>query len=381
MDETAEKENNSTNSTRVENDYKIDDECDEVDVIPITTTTTKNALITTILGPCEIYPHRVKVSIVGVGKVGMACAMAILMRKMASEVCLFDKDGNKASAEAEDIQHAGIFLGNPLVTGTSDVSMLQKSAVVIITTPEKHLDEEPNVKDNMEIFRKIIPPIAKFVCNAVLVIVTEPVDVMSYIAYKFSKFPSNRVLGIGTLVDSVRFKELMSQRIGIARSSINCMTIGAQGRTSVPIWSSIDVAGLKLRDINPRMGEMDDPEKWYEVTEAIHESDEVLNIKKGPQGPNCWAVGICIAEIVDAVIRNTKVVLPVSTHIRNCNHGVERDVYMSVPCVIGREGVHCTVRQKLTDQEKLEVQACADSIRSILRECGILQEMCEEAEK
>ncbi|KAL2713254.1 L-lactate dehydrogenase [Vespula squamosa] len=381
MDETTEKENSATNSMKIEDDYKIDDECDEVDQIPITTTTTKNALITTMLGPCEVYPHRVKISIVGVGKVGMACAMAILMRKMASEVCLFDKDANKAIAEAEDIQHAGIFLGNPLVTGTSDVSMLQKSAVVIITTPEKHLDEEPNVKDNMEIFRKIIPPIAKFVCNGVLLITTEPVDVMSYIAYKFSKFPPNRVLGVGTLLDSARFKDLMSQRIGIARSSINSMCIGAQGRTSVPIWSSIDVAGLKLRDINPRMGEMDDPERWFEVVEAIHDSDDIINLKKGTKGPNCWAVGICTAEIVDAVIRNTKVVLPVSTHIRNCNHGVERDVYMSVPCVIGREGVHCTVRQKLTDQEKLDVQACADSIRNILRDCGILQEICEEAEK
>ncbi|XP_035727692.1 L-lactate dehydrogenase-like [Vespa mandarinia] len=381
MDETVEKENNITNNIKIEDNYKTDDECDEIDQIPITTTTTKNALITTMLGPCEVYPHRVKVSIVGVGKVGMACAIAILMRKMASEICLFDKDGSKASAEAEDIQHAGIFLGNPLVTGTSDVSMLQKSTVVVITTPEKRFNEEPNVKDNLEIFRKIIPPIAKFVCNAVLLIVTEPVDVMSYIAYKFSKFPPNRVLGVGTLLDSARFKDLISQKIGIARSSINCMSIGAQGSMSVPIWSSIDVAGLKLRDINPRMGEPDDPEKWYEVTEAIHQSDKVLNEKKGEKGPNCWAVGICTAEIVDAVIRNTKIVLPVSTHIRNCSHGKEKDVYMSVPCVIGREGVHCTVRQKLTDQEKLEVQACADSIRNTLRECGILQEIYEELEK
>ncbi|XP_015182794.1 PREDICTED: L-lactate dehydrogenase-like [Polistes dominula] len=380
MENNNKKENNLINN-KTNSKAQDDIEYDDIDQIPITTTSTKNALITTMLGPCEVYPHRVKVSIVGVGKIGMACAIAILMRRIASEVCLFDKDENRAMAEAEDIRHAGIFLGNPLVTGTSDVSMLQKSAVVIITTPEKRSNEEPNVKDNLEIFKKIIPPITKFVCSGVLLIVTEPVDVMSYIAFKLSKFPPNRVLGIGTLLDSARFQDIMSQKIGIARSSINCMSIGAQGNTSVPVWSSINVAGLKLRDINSRMGDKDDPEKWYEVTESVHQSDAVLNQMKGDKGPNCWATGICTAEIVDAIIRNTKVVLPVSTHICSSNQGIDNDVYMSIPCVIGREGVHCTVRQKLTDQEKLEVQACADSIRNTLRESGILQEVSEDVEK
>ncbi|KAK2585738.1 hypothetical protein KPH14_010349 [Odynerus spinipes] len=361
------------------NPARADSECDDdVDQIPITTTTTKNALITTTIGPCEVYPHRVKVSIVGAGKVGVACAIAILMRRMASEVCLFDKDGNRACAEAEDIRHAGIFLGNPLVTGTSDVSMLKKSAVVIIATPERRQTEEPNVKDNLEIFKKIIPPITKFVCNAVILVVTEPVDVMSYIAYKLSKFPPNRVIGTGTLLSSSRFQDILSRRIGVGRTSVNCMNIGAQGDTSVPVWSSVSVAGLKLRDINPRMGENDDPEKWYEITEEVHQRDNVLNTMKGDKGPNCWAIGICTAEIVDAIIRNTKVVLPVSTHIHSCSHGTDKDVYMSVPCVVGREGVHCTVRQKLTDKEKTLVQECADNIRNVLRDCGILQESNED---
>ncbi|CAD1480411.1 unnamed protein product, partial [Heterotrigona itama] len=107
--------------------------------VPITTTT-KNALITTQLGPCDIYPHRVKVSIVGVGKIGIACAIAILMRRMASEICLIDHDANKASAEAEDIQHVGVFLGCPLVTGTSSTHMKSETCFAIsnvIYAPEK----------------------------------------------------------------------------------------------------------------------------------------------------------------------------------------------------------------------------------------------------
>ncbi|XP_043263086.1 L-lactate dehydrogenase A-like 6A [Colletes gigas] len=364
--------------TPIKNDTDADsDPCDDDDKVPITTTT-KNALITTQLGHCDVYPHRVKVSIVGIGKVGIACAIAILMRRLASEVCLIDHDANKASAEAEDIQHVGVFLGSPLVTGTSDISMVKKSAVVIISTDDPASGETPNVKQNFKNFKMLIPSIAQFACKSVLLVVTPPTDIMSYIAWKLSGFPTNRVLGTGTLIDCARFQDFVSRRLNMARSSVSCMTIGAQGDMSVPIWSSIHIGGMKLRDINPRIGEQDDPEKWYEITEAVKNSGKELDKKKGL---NCWGHALCTSEIVDAIVRNTKVVLPASTHIHSCAHGTDKDVYMSVPCVIGREGVYCTVRQKLTDKEKADVQTCANNIRAVLRECGVLQDSKNETEE
>ncbi|XP_017881405.1 L-lactate dehydrogenase-like [Ceratina calcarata] len=363
-------------AAKSESEWPDRDACDDEEA-PITTTT-KNALITTQLGPCDVYPHRVKVSIVGVGKVGIACALAILMRRMASEVCLIDHDANKASAEAEDIQHVGVFLGCPLVTGTSDFSMVKESAVVIICTRETTNGEDPNVKHNLKVFKKIIPAIARFACKSVLLIVTQPPDVMSYIAWKLSGFPSNRVLGVGTLIDCVRFQDYMSKRLNVARSSISVMAVGAQGDMAVPIWSSIHVGGMKLRDINPRIGEQDDPEKWVEIADSVKNVGKELEEKKGSC---CWGIAISTAEIVDAIVRNTKVVLPASTHILSCSHGTDKDVYMSVPCVIGREGVYCTVRQKLSEHEKAAVQTCADKIRTILRECGILQETNNDTEQ
>ncbi|XP_063986220.1 L-lactate dehydrogenase-like [Diachasmimorpha longicaudata] len=365
----------------VNTDAKFPETLDEsqVDRGPITTTT-KNALISKHLSPCDSYPHRLKVSVVGTGKVGMACAIAILMQRMASEVCLIDKNAARAEAEAEDIRHAGIFLGNPLVTGTADITMVKESAVVIIAIGEPSPQEKPNIRHNVEIFKKIVPAIAKFACRAVLLVVTQPVDVMSYITWKLSKFPSNRVLGTGTSVDTVRFQYYLGQRLGVANTSISCMSIGAQGETSVPVWSSVHVAGMKLRDINPRMGETSDPERWYEVTNAMNETESKLNSEKGENGPSSWCLGICTSQIVDAILRNTKVVIPVSTYIHSCIHGTDKDVYMSVPCVLGREGVHHTVRQKLTDQEKSCVQACADAIRNTLRDCGILQESRDDDE-
>ncbi|XP_034952482.1 L-lactate dehydrogenase B-B chain-like isoform X2 [Chelonus insularis] len=279
-------------------------------------TTTKNALITTPPNFCEsLHPHRVKVSIVGIGNVGIACAIAILMKRMASEVCLIDKNAVRAEAEAEDIRHAGIFLGNPLIIGTSDITMVKESAVVIIAIGEPAPGERPNIKHNLEIFRIIIPKIAKFACRSVLLVATRPIEVMSYVTWRLSKFPSPRVLGPGTLVDTVRYQYHLSKKLGLANTSIYCMSIGAQD-ASVPVWQSVHVAGIKLHEINPKMGESDDLEKWHEVTSAVNEMETKLTSEKGEKGPSCWCLALCTVEIVDAILRNTKVVLPVATYIQ-----------------------------------------------------------------
>lgn len=167
---------------------------------------------------------------------------------------------------------------------------MKESAVVIICTPETPPGENQNVKHNLKVFKKIIPAIARFAAKSVLLIVTRPADVMSYIAWKLSGFPSNRVLGIGTLIDCARLQDFVSRRLNVARSSVSCMTIGSQGDMAgtyyppspyffpyhprprpfaVPLWSSISVGGMKLRDINSRIGEQDDPEKWYEIEENV----------------------------------------------------------------------------------------------------------------
>ncbi|EFN82343.1 L-lactate dehydrogenase [Harpegnathos saltator] len=307
----------------------------------------------------------------------MACAIALLMRRIASEVCLIDQNLDKAAAEAEDIQHASMFLGCPLVTGTSDIYKIRDSSVVVIAACEKKPGEKLDVKNNVDVFKRIIPLIAKLAGKAVLLVVSQPIDVMSYVTWKLSKFPSHRVLGTGTLLDSCRLQDLVSQKLGVARKSISCVNIGAQGDTSVPIWSSVNVAGTRICDINPRMGQENDPEKWRDIAEAVNKTDAELNRRKDDKGPGCWALGFCTAEIIDAIIRNTKIVLPVSTYIHSRSHRTDKDVYMSVPCVLGREGVYAKMRQNLNDHEKAAVQRCADNIRAVLRECGIF---CETEE-
>ncbi|CAD6232992.1 GSCOCG00007085001-RA-CDS, partial [Cotesia congregata] len=279
----------------------------------------------------------------------------------------------------------------------ADMTMVKESAVVIIALGEPGPGESPNVKVNLEIFKRVIPAIAKFAGRAVLVVTTRPVEVMSYITWRLSNLPSNRVIGTGTLVDTMRFQCHLGQRLGVANTSVCCMSIGAQGDSSanllmikfmfydIPVWSSAHLAGIKLRDINPKMGEPNDPERWHEVTSSVSEMESKLAGEKGEKGPSCWCLALCTVEIVDAILRNTKVVLPVATHIhrrlrltffilQGCSHGTDKDVYMSMPCVLGTGGVHQLVKHKLTESEKTNLQACADGIRNVLRECGILME-------
>lgn len=120
-----------------------------------------------------------------------------------------------------------------------DISMVKESAVIIISACETAIGEAPNVKHNLKMFKTIIPGVARFACKSVLLVVTEPTDVMSYITWKLSGFPSNRVLGTGTLIDTARFQDFASRRLNLARSAVSCMTIGAQG----------DMAGTLLHQI------------------------------------------------------------------------------------------------------------------------------------
>ncbi|XP_061933389.1 L-lactate dehydrogenase A chain-like isoform X2 [Apis cerana] len=409
-------------------------ECDDEDA-PITTTT-KNALITTQLDPCDVYPHRVKVSIVGVGKIGIACAIAILMRRMASEVCLIDHDANKASAEAEDIQHVGFFLGCPLVTGTSvplwssisvggmklrdinsrigeqddperwyeieenvksvgkeleekkgsccwgvaistteivdaivrntkvvlpasthilrlaselvfidvneelakaeaedishgaaflgnpkiigtkDYSLARDATVCVITIGDRSTNEQdPStlLEQNLNIFKDVIPKVCKYAPNSILLIVTAPVDILSYAAMKLSGFPPHRVVGLGTFLDSCRFQYFIAQKLGISASSVQASVICENGPTSVPIWSAVTVMGIKLKDINKDIGTKADPESWGELHAKVIDCDNDLISRKGYR---CWGMGICAAEVVDAIVRNTCICVTVSTYLK-----------------------------------------------------------------
>lgn len=166
------------------------------------------------------------------------------------------------------------------------------------------------VQRNTDIFKGIIPKLVEYSPNTVLLIVSNPVDILTYVAWKLSGLPKNRVIGSGTNLDSSRFRFLMSQRLGVAPTSCHGWIIGEHGDSSVPVWSGVNIAGVRLREINPSVGLPNDNENWIELHKKVVESAyEVIQLK----GYTSWAIGLSVASLASALLRNTHNVHAVST--------------------------------------------------------------------
>ncbi|CAK9802881.1 L-lactate dehydrogenase A-like 6A [Anthophora plagiata] len=306
--------------------------------------------------------HRVKIAIVGSGYSGVAVGIAILFKRLASELVLIDLNEELAKAEAEDISHAAAFLGNPKIVGTKDYSLARDATVCVITVGDKvtnRQDSSDTLKENLNIFRDMIPNVCKYAPNSVLLIITAPVNILSYAAMKLSGFPPHRVVGLGTFLDSCRFQYFIAQKLGISAKAVQANIICEDGPMSVPIWSAVTVMGIKLRDINKDIGTKADPESWGELHTKVIDCDSDLIARKGY---SCWGTGICAAEVVDAIVRNTCICITLSTYLKGCRHGLEKDVYMSLPCIIGRNGIQTLLRHPYTPEEQEQTEASCRAI-------------------
>ncbi|KAK0081819.1 hypothetical protein PV325_011524 [Microctonus aethiopoides] len=291
-------------------------------------------------------------------------------KRLASELVLIDTNESLAKAHAEDISHAGAFLGNPKIIGTKDYSAARDAVVCVVTageTQQYNQDDEDVLRKNFEIFKSLIPNVCKFAPNSILVIVSSPVDILSYVAMKLSGFPPNRVIGLGTFLDTCRFQCFIADKLGVSANSVQALIIGENGSTSVPVWSAVTVMGVKLKDINKEIGTKYDPEGWNELHNKVVNTNGDLIKNKGYCN---WSAGLCVAEIVDAIVRNTCMCMTVSTFIKGCKHGLEKDIFMSLPCVVGRNGIHSYIRHIYTEQEQeLTTKSCQsiyESQKSIL---------------
>ncbi|XP_046390876.1 L-lactate dehydrogenase isoform X2 [Ischnura elegans] len=305
-----------------------------------------------------------KVTIVGVGQVGMACAFSILTQNIASEIALVDVMADKLKGEMMDLQHGLTFLKNIKVTAGTDYSVSAGSRLCIVTAGARQKEGESRlnlVQRNTDIFKGIIPNLVKHSPDTILLIVSNPVDVLTYVAWKLSGLPHNRVIGSGTNLDSSRFRFLLSERFGVAPSSCHGWIIGEHGDTSVPIWSGVNVAGVRLREVNPKAGKEDDPEEWKKLHHQVVQSAyEVIKLK----GYTSWAIGLSVATLAQAILRNSSGVFAVSTYVKGYN-GIENDIFISVPSVLGSNGVSHVVNMNFTADETSQLQKSAGTLNDV----------------
>lgn len=305
-----------------------------------------------------------KVTIVGVGQVGMACAYSIMQQGICREIALIDMIEDKLKGEMLDLQHCQRFVKNVSIVASTDYSVSKNSNLCIVTAGSRQKEGESRrdlVQRNVNIFKGIIPQLVKHSPNTILMIVSNPVDILTYVAWKISGLPHERVIGSGTNLDTARFHFLISEKLNIAPNNVHGWIIGEHGDASVPVWSGVNIAGVNLKDLNPEIGSENDPEKWGEVyKKVVNSAYEMIKLK----GYTSWAIGMSVATMTQALIRNQKNVHALSTLAKGF-HGIEEEVFLSLPCVLGSHGIICVIKQTLDESEAKQLQECAHTMHEI----------------
>lgn len=290
--------------------------------------------------------------IIGTGAVGTTTAYTLLLRKRVSEIVLIDVNHDKAVGEALDMNHGLPFVGGVKIWA-GDYPDCEGADIIIVTAGASQKPGETRIdllKKNAAIFNEIVQNITKYNTEGILLIATNPVDILSYVTLKVSGFPANRVIGSGTLLDSARFRYLLGKHNHIDPRSIHAHIIGEHGDSEVAVWSLANVAGIQL-DI-----EDEDKQQIYDSTKNA--AYEIINAK----GATFYAIALALDRIVTAILQNQSAVLNVSTLLQDYN-GVS-DVYLGVPCIVDRTGVREVLDLPLNDEEKVLFHKSAEKLKA-----------------
>lgn len=310
-------------------------------------------------------PHPRKVAVIGAGNVGATFAYALVLNGLVGEVVLIDIDRERAEGEAMDINHA-VPLSNPVRVWAGDYSDCTGADVVVVTAGSAQRPGETRldlVKRNAEIFGDIIPSITQYNKTGILLIATNPVDILSCVAWKMSGFPSKRVIGSGTVLDTARFRYLLGEHLGLDPRNVHAYVIGEHGDSEVPVWSLANVAGMRLEEYCRRVecdiGDDVRERISHEVRDAAY---EVIERK----GATYYAVSVALVRIVESILRDQHTVLSVSNLVPGF-YGID-DIYFSIPAVIGRGGVERVVHLALDESETEALRESASVLQSVLEE-------------
>ncbi len=312
--------------------------------------------------------HRpVRVAIIGAGNVGATFAYALLMSGLASEIVVIDSNQKKAEGEVMDLNHA-VPLAQPVRVWVGDYKDCVGAAVTVITAGAAQKPGETRIDlaaRNVEIFGQIVPKIVENNPNGIILVATNPVDVLSYTTWKISGMPKERVIGSGTILDTARFRFLLSQYFGVDPRSIHAYIIGEHGDSEVPVWSAANIAGMRFPAYCEQMGLGCDQEALNHLFEQTRDAAYQIIARKGSTS---YAVATGILRIVEAILRDQGTVLSISSLIDNY-YGLN-DVFLSLPTVVDRGGVERVLRLQLDDQEAAGLRRSGQMLQDLARKLG-----------
>jgi L-lactate dehydrogenase len=309
-----------------------------------------------------------KIAVVGAGNVGTTFAYSLLQSGLASEIVLLDANQSKAEGEAMDLNHAVPFV-QPTKIWAGSYADCRGAAITVVTAGSGQKPGETRldlVHRNVSIFKSIIPEIVKNNPEGLLLIATNPVDVLSYASWKISGLPANRVIGSGTILDTARFRYLISQHAGVDPRSVHAYIIGEHGDSEVPVWSLANIAGMKIKDYCKANCRSYDAKVWKDIYRQTRDAAYQIIQKKGA---TFYAVANGLLRIVEAVLRDQDTVLSLSSYI-NGPYGI-KDLYISVPCVVGRQGVNHLMNINLDKKELTGLQKSASLLSQVIDDVGL----------
>lgn len=306
--------------------------------------------------------------IIGVGLVGSATAFALMDAGVVSEICLVDKNPDRAEGQVMDLIHGSAFV-KPLKIDAGDISSCEGADVIIITAGRNQKPGETRIDlshDNAAVVRDIMSGVDRYAPGeAVIIVVTNPVDVLTYAATRFSSRPPSRILGSGTVLDSSRFRYMLSRHCGIDPRSVHAYIIGEHGDTEVASWSLTNVAGAGFDRFCSACPNRCEGVEREEIAERVRDSAYHVIEKKGA---TYWAVALALRRIVEAVLRDENSILTVSGLLSG-QYGL-RDVCLSLPAIVGRSGAR-VLELPLVDGETEALRRSAQALTEVQRHLGL----------
>lgn len=309
-----------------------------------------------------------KIGIIGLGNVGASIAYTLALSKDFNEIVLVDSNKDKAEGEALDISHGLPFL-RPMKIVSGSYDDIMDAKIIIITAGAAQKEGETRldlVNKNVAIFKSIIPEIKNRDYKGILLIVSNPVDILTYVTLKLSSFPKNRVIGSGTVLDSARLKYKLGEHLNVDSRSIHAFIVGEHGDSEIVLWSQANVSGIPLHKFCELRGFFDHDYETSKIALDVKNSAyEIINKKRATY----YGIALSTKRIVDAIINDEKSILPISSYIDD-EYGMD-DIALSLPSIVGKEGLISHIPIKLNKEEELKLKESYLQLKEIINKLDL----------
>lgn len=309
--------------------------------------------------------HGSRVVIIGAGLVGSTFAYSLMINGVVSEIVMIDVNQERLAGEVMDLNH-GISFVRPVMVRQGTYDDCREADIIVICAGANQKPGETRIdllSRNAAIFKTIITQIKASGSEALLLVATNPVDIMTYITYKLSGYDPSRVIGSGTVLDSARFRYLLSRHCQVDPSNVHAYIIGEHGDTEVPVWSLANIAGLRFTEYCPVCGKNCGPLPKQEIFDEVKNS--AYRIIKG-KGATYYAIGLALVQIVESIMRNEYSVLTVSSLLKG-EYGLD-DVCLSLPSIVSLKGIEKKITLTLSEEEQAGLCHSAAVLKEILNQ-------------